>query len=52
VTENLNKQGRKWPWVRFVRNYAGVTVHMNLYPNDRGDHVPAVEDHAFQYVFT
>jgi len=37
--------------VRFEREYAGVTVHMDWYRNDRGDHVRAVEDDASRYVF-
>lgn len=51
VSENPNKQGRKRPWVRFERKYAGVTVHLDWYRNDRGDHVLAVEDDASRYVF-
>mgnify|MGYP006289570065 CR=1 FL=1 len=51
VTENPTKQGRKRPWVRFERKYAGVTVHMDWYTNNRGDHVLAVEDDASRYVF-
>lgn len=31
VTDNPNKQGRQQPWVRFEREYAGVTVHMDWY---------------------
>jgi len=51
VTENPTKQGRQRPWVRFERAYAGVTVHMDWYQNDRGDHVLAVEDDASRFVF-
>lgn len=51
VTENPNKQGRRRPWVRFERDYAGVTVHMDWYQNDRGDHVLGVEDDASRFVF-
>ncbi len=51
VTENPNKQGRRRPWVRFERKYAGVTVHMDWYRNNRDDHVLAVEDDASRYVF-
>jgi transposase len=28
-TENPDKLGRKRPWVRFERKYAGVTIHMD-----------------------
>ena len=51
VTENPNKQGRRRPWVRFERKYAGVTVHMDWYQNERGDAVLAVEDDASRFVF-
>lgn len=51
VSENPNKQGRRRPWVRFERKYAGVTVHMDWYRNEQGDHVLAVEDDASRYVF-
>ena len=51
VNENPNKQGRRRPWVRFERKYAGVTVHMDWYQNDRGDQVLAVEDDASRRVF-
>jgi len=51
VTENPNKQGRRRPWVRFERDYAGVTVHMDWYQNDRGDDVLGVEDDASRFVF-
>ena len=32
VTENPDKEGRKRPWVRFERKYAGVTVPHGLVP--------------------
>jgi transposase InsO family protein len=51
VTDNPNKQGRRRPWVRFERTYAGVTVHMDWYHNDRDDLVLAVEDDASRRVF-
>ena len=51
VTENPSKQGRKRPWVRFERTYAGVTVHMDWYQNDQGEQVLAVEDDASRRVF-
>ena len=51
VTNNQNKQGRTRPWVRFEREYAGVTVHMDWYHNDRGEQVLAVEDDASRRVF-
>lgn len=51
VTDNPNKQGRRHPWVRFERKYAGVTVHMDWYHNDRDDQVLAVEDEASRRVF-
>jgi transposase InsO family protein len=51
VTENLNKQGRQRPWVRFDREYAGVTVHMDWYYNDRDQQVLGVEDDASRRVF-
>jgi len=51
VTANPHKQGRKRPWVRFEREYAGVTVHMDWYQNDRGDQVLGVEDDASRFVF-
>jgi len=51
VTANPHKQGRKRPWVRFEREYAGVTVHMDWYENDRGDQVLGVEDDASRFVF-
>jgi putative transposase len=51
VTPNPNKQGRRRPWVRFERDYAGVTVHMDWYQNERGDHVLGVEDDASRFVF-
>lgn len=51
VSENPNKQGRRRPWVRFERDYAGVTVHMDWYQNDRDDHVLGVEDDASRFVF-
>jgi putative transposase len=51
VTENPNKQGRKRPWIRFEREYAGVTAHMDWYQNDRGEQVLAVEDDASRRVF-
>jgi len=51
VTDNPTKQGRKRPWVRFEREYAGVTVHIDWYQNDRGDQVLAVEDDASRRVF-
>jgi hypothetical protein len=31
--------------------YAGVTVHINCYRNDRGDHVLVVEDDASRFLF-
>jgi len=51
VTDNPTKQGRQRPWVRFERDYAGVTVHIDWYQNDRGDHVLGVEDDASRFVF-
>ncbi|MEF8838835.1 MAG: integrase core domain-containing protein [Haloarculaceae archaeon] len=51
VIENPNKQGRRRPWVRFEREYAGVTVHMDWYYNDQGDQVLGVEDDASRRVF-
>jgi putative transposase len=51
VTENTNKQGRRRPWVRFEREYAGVTVHMDWYHNEQGQQVLAVEDDASRRVF-
>lgn len=51
VSENPNKQGRRRPWVRFERKYAGVTIPPGLVTNDRGDSVLAVEDDASRYVF-
>jgi len=51
VTENENKQGRKRPWVRFEREYAGVTIHMDWYTNEQGQQVLAVEDDASRRVF-
>lgn len=51
VTENPNKQGHQRPWVRFEREYAGVTVHIDWYQNDRGDHVLGVEDEERGVVF-
>jgi len=51
VTENPTKQGRKRPWVRFERENAAVTVHMDWYQNDRGQQVLAVEDDASRRVF-
>jgi transposase InsO family protein len=51
VTENPNKQGRKRPWVRFEREYAGVTVHTDWYTNEQGQQVLAVEDDASRRVF-
>jgi len=51
VTENPNKQGRQRPWVRFEREYAGVTVHMDWYHNDREQQVLGVEDDASRRVF-
>jgi Integrase core domain. len=51
VSENPNKQARRRPWVRFEREYAGVTVHMDWYCNERGQQVLAVEDDAFRHVF-
>ncbi len=51
VTDNPNKQGRRRPWVRFERQYAGVTAHMDWYTNDRGQQVLAVEDDASRRVF-
>jgi putative transposase len=51
VTENPNKQGRRRPWVRFEREYAGVTVHMDWYHNEQGQQVLAVEDDASRRVF-
>jgi len=51
VTENTNKQGRRRPWVRFEREYAGVTVHMDWYTNEQGQQVLAVEDDASRRVF-
>jgi len=37
--------------VRFEREYAGVTVHMDWYINDHGQRVLAVEDDASRRVF-
>jgi putative transposase len=51
VSENPIKQGRKRPWVRFERENAAVTVHMDWYQNDRGQQVLAVEDDASRRVF-
>ena len=51
VIKNPTKQGRKRPWVRFEREYAAVTVHMDWYHNDRGQQVLAVEDDASRRVF-
>jgi putative transposase len=51
VSDNPNKQGRRRPWLRFERKYAGVTVHMDWYQNDRGEQVLAVEDDASRRVF-
>jgi putative transposase len=51
VSENPTKQGRKRPWVRFEREHAAVTVHMDWYQNDRGQQVLAVEDDASRRVF-
>jgi putative transposase len=51
VSENPKKQGRRRPWVRFEREYAGVTVHMDWYCNERGQQVLAVEDDASRRVF-
>lgn len=51
MTDNPDKQGRKRLWIRFERKYAGVTVHLDWYRNDRGDHVLAVENDASQFVF-
>ena len=51
VTNNSNKQGRRRPWVRFERKFAGVTVHMDWYQNERGDRVLAVEDDASRFVY-
>ena len=51
VSENPNKQGRRRPWVRFEREYAGVTVHMDWYCNEHGQQVLAVEDDASRRVF-
>ena len=31
VSKNPTKQGRKRPWVRFEREYSGVSVHMDWY---------------------
>lgn len=50
VTENLNKQGRKPPWVRFERKFSLVTVHMGWFHNSREDWVLAVEDDATRKV--
>jgi putative transposase len=49
-SENPAKQGRKRPWVRFEREHAAVTVHMDWYQNDRGQQVLAVEDDASRRV--
>ena len=43
MSENPNKQGRRCPWVRFEREYAGATVHMNWYRNERDQQVLAWE---------
>jgi putative transposase len=51
VSENPTKQGRKRPWVRFEREYSGVSVHMDWYHNDRGQWCVAVEDDASRRVF-
>ena len=51
VTENETKQGRRRPWVRFEREYAGVTVHMDWYTNEQGQQVLGVEDDASRRVF-
>jgi putative transposase len=51
VTENPTKQGRRRPWVRFERENAAVTVHMDWYQNDRGQWCLAVEDDASRRVF-
>jgi len=51
VSENPNKQGRRRPWIRFEREYAGVTVHMDWYCNERGQQVLAAEDDASRRVF-
>jgi putative transposase len=51
VTENPTKQGRKRPWVRFEREHAAVTVHLDWYRNNRGQQVLAVEDDASRGVF-
>jgi transposase InsO family protein len=51
VTENTNKQGRRRPWVRFEREHARVTVHMDWYQNEQGQQVLAVEDDASRRVF-
>ena len=44
VNENPNKQGRRRLRIRFEREYAGVTIHMNWYHNDRGHWMLAFED--------
>ncbi|EMA48519.1 ISA0963-2 transposase [Halococcus salifodinae DSM 8989] len=51
MSENPTKQGRKRPWVRFKREYSGVSVHLDWYHNDRGQQVLAVEDDASRRVF-
>jgi len=51
VTDNPNKQGRRRPWVRFERQYAGVTAHMDWYTNTQGQQVLTVEDDASRRVF-
>ena len=36
VSENPTKQGRRRPWIRFEREYSGVTVHMDCDPDNLG----------------
>ena len=35
VSDNPNRQSRQRPWARYERTYAGVTVYMDWYQNDR-----------------
>lgn len=51
VTENPKKQDPRPPWVRFEREYAAVTVHMDWYHNDHDQWCLAIEDDASRYVF-
>ena len=51
IIKNPTKQGRKRPWVRFERENAAVTVHMDWNQYDRGQQVLAVEDDASRRVY-